>query len=230
MGNGWRQCRSNAKLVDTRSTNLKGCSQLLHEIESWKKPLSARGTESAIRLGYDIKWLDPPATFLPRDWCTMQTILIGGFPSQSTFHHLSKRPGSSGSCENIWYDTRNPPGLRSPSTERGSCWKFSRAPCCRWPPTPCGVPHLLNCRPHDSFHLGWCRCTVFHADTSRPSTFLLCQHRSCRAIGHPGHPGRDCMQLKADGTRGEGAALHAPLLGVGGRSFSGRRMAARIWD
>ena len=64
-----------AKLVDSWSTNLKGCSQLLREIESWGKPLSARGTEGPIHLGYDMEWLSPPATFLPRDWCKLQTVL-----------------------------------------------------------------------------------------------------------------------------------------------------------
>lgn len=61
------QVYQTAKLVDSWSINLKGCSQLLREIESWGNPLSARGTESAIRLGYDMKWLDPPATFFLRD-------------------------------------------------------------------------------------------------------------------------------------------------------------------
>lgn len=64
-----------AKLVDGWSQNLKGCSQLLREIESWEEPLHGCGTESPIPLGYDVKWLDPPANFLPRDWCTLQTAL-----------------------------------------------------------------------------------------------------------------------------------------------------------
>ncbi len=63
------------KLVDSWSTNLKGCSQLLREIESWGEPLHGCGTEGPIPLGYDMKWLDPPADFLPRDWCTLQTAL-----------------------------------------------------------------------------------------------------------------------------------------------------------
>lgn len=64
-----------AKLVDSWSASLKGCSQLLREIESWGKPLRGCVTESPIPLGYDMKWLDPPANFLPRDWCTLQTAL-----------------------------------------------------------------------------------------------------------------------------------------------------------
>lgn len=65
------QVYQTAKLVDSWSTNLKRCSQLLRETGLWGKPLSARGTESAIRPGHDIKWLDPPTTILPRDWCTL---------------------------------------------------------------------------------------------------------------------------------------------------------------
>ena len=64
-----------AKLVDSWSINLKCCSQLLREIESWGKPLSNFGTEEPIRLGFDMKYLDPLATFLPRDWCKLKTIL-----------------------------------------------------------------------------------------------------------------------------------------------------------
>ena len=64
-----------AKLVDSWSTKLKGCLQLLCEIESWGKPIKARKAEGPLRLGYDIEWLNPPATFLPENWCTLQTIL-----------------------------------------------------------------------------------------------------------------------------------------------------------
>ena len=64
-----------AKLVDGWSADLKGCSQLLREIESWGEPLCGRGTQNSIPLGYNTKWLDPPADFLPRNWCTLQTAL-----------------------------------------------------------------------------------------------------------------------------------------------------------
>jgi len=64
-----------AKLVDSWSANLKGCSQLLREIESWGEALSGCGTHSTIPLGYDMKWLDPPADFLPEVWCTLQAVL-----------------------------------------------------------------------------------------------------------------------------------------------------------
>ncbi len=64
-----------AKLVDSWSANLRGCSQLLHEIESWGEPLDGCRTEKPFSLGYHTKWLNPPAKFLPRDWCTLQTAL-----------------------------------------------------------------------------------------------------------------------------------------------------------
>ncbi len=64
-----------AKLVDSWSANLRGCSQLLHELESWGEPLRGCRKEETFPLGYHTKWLDPPAKFLPRDWCTLQTAL-----------------------------------------------------------------------------------------------------------------------------------------------------------
>ena len=64
-----------AKLVDSWSTNLKCCSRLLYEIESWGEPLSTCGTEEPIHLGFAMEYLDPLASFLPRDWCKLQTIL-----------------------------------------------------------------------------------------------------------------------------------------------------------
>ena len=69
-----RVCHT-AKLVDSWSTKLKGCSQLLCEIESWGKPLHGHRTHDPIPLGYDMKWLDSPAEFLPGDWCALQTAL-----------------------------------------------------------------------------------------------------------------------------------------------------------
>jgi len=64
-----------AKLVDGWSANLRGCSQLLHEIEAWGKPVLGCRTEHSFPLDYDMRWLDPPAEFLPADWCTLQTTL-----------------------------------------------------------------------------------------------------------------------------------------------------------
>lgn len=64
-----------AKLVDNWSTNLKGCSQLLHEIELWGEALRGCETHSTIPLSYETKWLNPPADFLPEDWCTLQGAL-----------------------------------------------------------------------------------------------------------------------------------------------------------
>ena len=63
-----------AKLVDGWSANLKGCSQLLREIESWGEPLHGLHgyrPDDPFPFGYDTKWLEPPAKFLPRDWCTL---------------------------------------------------------------------------------------------------------------------------------------------------------------
>jgi Protein of unknown function (DUF3638)/Protein of unknown function (DUF3645) len=64
-----------AKLVDSWSANLRGCSQLLREIEGWGKPLRGCATEDHFPLGYDAKWLDPPAEFLPGGWCALQAAL-----------------------------------------------------------------------------------------------------------------------------------------------------------
>ena len=63
------------KLVDSWPTDLKCCSRLLREIESWGKPISSCANEEPIRLGFDMKYLDSLATFLPRDWCKLQMIL-----------------------------------------------------------------------------------------------------------------------------------------------------------
>ena len=64
-----------AKLVDDWSGNLRCCSQLLHEIESWGKQVHGCRTEDPFPLGYDMKWLDSPSTFLPENWCTIHTTL-----------------------------------------------------------------------------------------------------------------------------------------------------------
>ncbi len=64
-----------AKLVDSWSTNLKGCSNLLYEIESWGKELLGYRTEDSFHLGYNTKWLAPPAKFLLADWCTLHAAL-----------------------------------------------------------------------------------------------------------------------------------------------------------
>ena len=64
-----------AKLVDSWSANLKGCSQLLREIESWGDPLRGCESHGPISLGYDMKWLNAPADFFAEDWCTLQMAL-----------------------------------------------------------------------------------------------------------------------------------------------------------
>ena len=72
-----RVCHT-AKLVDSWPTNLKCCSHLLREIESWGKPLDNCETEEPIRLGFDVKYLNSLATFLPKEWCKLQTMLSCG--------------------------------------------------------------------------------------------------------------------------------------------------------
>lgn len=64
-----------AKLVDSWSAHVKGHPHLLREIESWGKPLHGPRLQAPMSLGYDMKWLDPPAEFFPRDWCTLHTTL-----------------------------------------------------------------------------------------------------------------------------------------------------------
>ncbi len=64
-----------AKLVDDWSANVRGCPQLLHEIESWGEPLQGCRKKDLLPLGYDTKWLDPPAKYLPKDWCTLHNTL-----------------------------------------------------------------------------------------------------------------------------------------------------------
>jgi hypothetical protein len=66
-----RTCRT-SKLVDNWSTDLQVCNNLLTKIESWNKSL--RGP-SDLNLGFDRRWPDLPANFLPDHWCTMQNIL-----------------------------------------------------------------------------------------------------------------------------------------------------------
>lgn len=64
-----------ATLVDGWSVNLKGCSELLREIESWQKTLHGCGTVGSFPLGYDTNWLAPRNKFLPDYWCVFHRIL-----------------------------------------------------------------------------------------------------------------------------------------------------------
>lgn len=64
-----------ATLVDSWSINLKGCSNLLREIESWHKTLQGCGTVHSFPLGFDIKWLAPRSDFLPEHWCAFHWTL-----------------------------------------------------------------------------------------------------------------------------------------------------------
>lgn len=69
------QAFQTAKLVDNWSVNLKGCSGLLREIESWQDTLQGCETIDSILLGYDINWLAPRNKFLPDHWCVFHKIL-----------------------------------------------------------------------------------------------------------------------------------------------------------
>lgn len=64
-----------ATLVDSWSVKLKGCSNLLREIESWQKTLHGYGTVDSFSLGYDVNWLVPQTEFLPEHWCAFHDIL-----------------------------------------------------------------------------------------------------------------------------------------------------------
>lgn len=64
-----------ATLVDSWSVNLKGCSKLLHEIESWQNTLHGCGTIDSFPLGYDVNLLAPRAMFLPEHWYEFHRVL-----------------------------------------------------------------------------------------------------------------------------------------------------------
>lgn len=64
-----------ARLVDDWSSNLKCCSQILHEIELWGEPIQFPQAKVTFVLGYEIKWLDKPAKFLPNNWSALQHAL-----------------------------------------------------------------------------------------------------------------------------------------------------------
>lgn len=64
-----------AKLVDSWSRNLKVCTNLLQEFESWSMPLKAITPEGSFLLGYDTKWLDDPQDYLHEYWRTLQSTL-----------------------------------------------------------------------------------------------------------------------------------------------------------
>ncbi|MCJ1386871.1 hypothetical protein MMC17_009999 [Xylographa soralifera] len=73
------------KLVDDWSTNLSICSNLLEKIESWKKLLSGCNTDDSLTIGYDAKWLEPAAEFLPDTWCTLHTMLSQSEPQKDKY-------------------------------------------------------------------------------------------------------------------------------------------------
>ena len=61
-----------ATLVDRWSVELKCCSELLYEIQMWGQRLLGCREEDEHPLGYDTKWLEPIAKFLPAEWCSLQ--------------------------------------------------------------------------------------------------------------------------------------------------------------
>lgn len=69
-----RTCRT-SKLVDDWSTDLRVCSDLLVKIESWNQQLRGPVQYNNLNLGFDLRWLDPPAKFLPDHWCVLQSVL-----------------------------------------------------------------------------------------------------------------------------------------------------------
>jgi hypothetical protein len=85
--NGARElqtCRT-AKLVDNWSTKLAICPRLLSKIESWGEPILGPGLADNLTLGFDPKWLDPPAKFLSDGWCTLHSILSGSVVEQDKY-------------------------------------------------------------------------------------------------------------------------------------------------
>lgn len=64
-----------ATLVDGWSKNMKCCSNLLQEIQSWEKIIHGRITGYKLPLGYDMKWLEPVANHFPGEWCALQIAL-----------------------------------------------------------------------------------------------------------------------------------------------------------
>jgi hypothetical protein len=58
---------------------------LLSEIESWSEPLRGPDLGCNLTLGFDLKWLDEPAKFLPDDWCTLHSILSRSVVDQDKY-------------------------------------------------------------------------------------------------------------------------------------------------
>jgi hypothetical protein len=58
---------------------------LLSEIESWGEPILGPGLGDNLTLGFDVKWLGPPAKFLPDDWCTLHSILSESVVEQNKY-------------------------------------------------------------------------------------------------------------------------------------------------
>lgn len=67
------------------SANLRGCSQLLHEVVEWGTTLCGNRAEDHFPLGYHVKRLHSPSKFLPQDWCTLQTALSRSMVSRDKY-------------------------------------------------------------------------------------------------------------------------------------------------
>ena len=74
-----------AKLVDYWSQNLSIYSNLLDKIESWEKTISGCKIDGIPAIGYDAKWLEPPANFLPDIWYTLHTALSQSEPQKDKY-------------------------------------------------------------------------------------------------------------------------------------------------
>lgn len=64
-----------AKKVDEWSVNLKICTKLLGDTESWHGDIFGIQRNGCLPLGYDISWLGEPSTVLPGTWCELQSTL-----------------------------------------------------------------------------------------------------------------------------------------------------------
>lgn len=64
-----------SKLIHSWSKNLKCCSNLLGEIQSWGMMLRGCDTTEKFSLGYDMKWLNANAEVFAKHWCSLQIAL-----------------------------------------------------------------------------------------------------------------------------------------------------------
>ena len=64
-----------ASLVESWSKNMKCCSNLLQEIQSWGMPLRGWNSYNTFPIGYNMEWLEPVANHFPKYWCALQIAL-----------------------------------------------------------------------------------------------------------------------------------------------------------